>query len=284
MRVVDADQATLATLELNTTLQVQAASLQGDETSGLAMVMSSEEVKTNTSFLVDALNETLANQSSAVTEIPAYEKIMARLEINTTRAYELLDSYKSIIDPEIQTDITRRLEDIGRGIVLVNERRVSDESLAQQELLDLLQRSKKLIVFITEISATDKTVLEKLVPKVLTPEEEQLQKIDWITELDKNLAIMNQSKASTSADLTEKINYTTNLVEENKTKAIATSDFAEIKPLLVESIQLTKDILLAIESEGISISIVVEEPVVPELPVDTASTTDEFSTSTEEQI
>jgi Domain of unknown function (DUF5667) len=113
IRESDADGAVLASIELNTTLELQSDSLQGDGSTTLALAMTSIEQSNSTQKVADVINESLSKQETTVenSEIPAYDKIMARVEVNTTRAYELLNTLKLDTTSQLYKDLDRRLQE-----------------------------------------------------------------------------------------------------------------------------------------------------------------------------
>lgn len=279
LREDDADQAILASIELNSTLEVQSSSLQeGDGTMSSAALASLND-DSSTQFLVDVINESLARQESNITtsSIPAYEVVMARVELNTTRAYELLGSLELDQTDLAFTDISRRLEDVNRSIQKANELRTQDEPAAQAALVDSLQRIQKIIIFMTELQVSDAVDIENIVPVVPTVDEERVQLQNITTEITQKSEIILAVLPQVSVEATEKIVYSLDLVAGLQAEMASSSAFGQTKKLGVEALSLLNDALTLIESEGVSTTVL---PVVEEAPI----VSEEVPTTTEPTI
>lgn len=116
LKETDSDEATLASLYLATTLDVQAAAFRSEEGNGaasgdltMATMRVADEVPALTSLIASAVDEA-RNQTELPSEdaLPAYERLVAHAEIDTTRARELLDTIKPVATAEEIKDIDRR--------------------------------------------------------------------------------------------------------------------------------------------------------------------------------
>lgn len=197
LRAEDADEATIASIALDTTLEVQATALKG---SGDVIAEGTEEVnsKQMSNLIADAIDESrdAQGETNASSSLPSYGKLMARVEQNTTRIYELRSSLEGVASEEELLDITRRVEDLERSIREAMEMLNTDEVAARKSLIEVLQRSQRLIVFLTELEVSKTVDIDTLVPVVLTNEEKQAE------------------IASSTASLSTKIGQITTMLEE----------------------------------------------------------------------
>lgn len=173
LRAEDADEATMASIALDTTLEVQSAALK----EAVVSVIGDEPSSTGTSLIVDVIDESRnygLSQNSTST-LPSYDKMAARIEQNTTRIYELRDALNGVASEEEISEVSRRIVDVERSMLSVIEQQTTDEEKAKQLSLDVLQRTQKLIIYITELEVTKAVDIEKIVPVVLTNEEKQAE-------------------------------------------------------------------------------------------------------------
>ena len=167
----DVDAATLAEVEFESALQVQSAVLDAGQ-----------KISSTTAEATNGISEAVKEAQATVeatkgVAIPAFDRIAARLERQTTRAYELMSSLETVASPEEQAEIQRRLQDIERKIetgVALHE----TEKVVPDILLEALADTQKLISFMTDIDVRATVELEALVPMQLTKEE----KVTFIEE------------------------------------------------------------------------------------------------------
>jgi len=250
LRTEDADEATLASIQLTTTLEIQSASLRDDEQDTNERNTDSD---TSTNLLAITINDSLSKQvQTASSTIPAYEKLMARVEINTTRAYELLNSIDLDENNNLFVDATRRLEDIERTIGEAIALREQEYDSAQKLLVESLQRTQKLVVFITELEVNRTFTLEEFVPVVLTKEEKQAE----MNRLQKSVA--DQSATATvrlglveNQAVREKIIFSLAEVAALQNTISQTSDFEEAKNLSNNALAMLSSIITLIEQNQV---------------------------------
>ena len=186
LRTQDEDAATIATIALDTTLEVQSTSLKNEDGEDAA-VMAVKETKPN--LIASAIDESLAHAVSvSSTTPPAFEKLMARVEQNTTRIYELVAALEPVAAPEEMAEVSRRVEDINRAITEATDLLETDELAARKGLVEVLQRTQRLIVYMTELEVVQNVDIETLIPVVLTAEEKQAFVESQTTMLQEKLA------------------------------------------------------------------------------------------------
>ncbi len=285
LRESDAEEAALATIAFNTTLEVQSASLREEG----ALLATAEGAGTVT-LLETVINETLTQQASeeSNTTILSLERLMARVEENTTRVYQLLESV-TLIDAETHQDVNRRLQDIERTVQEGLDLREGGDAASAPLLIDALERSQRLIVFLSELQVGQSAKVEKYVPVVLTPEEKQ----NFIEQSEKTLAeqrafITSNSLLVTDAETVEKMQYALTTMASLKESLETKATFAEVQATYEEALAVGRDTIEFYRSLNIETDSSTSTPAIPE---DTASTTDplldidvEISTSTQLEI
>ncbi len=126
LRETDSDDAAIAEIAFATALSVQSEVLdkaialkQGGEvvTTLMGNETSATEGSVLASVVAEETNEATASQAATA---PSFPKLMARIEVETTAAFELFTSIKNSASPEEVGDIERRLEDIQRKVAIAN--------------------------------------------------------------------------------------------------------------------------------------------------------------------
>jgi len=163
LRTSNTEEAAIAEIAFGSALEVQSAVLKAgavgattSETTGIAGVVK------------DAQTE-IATKKGTTTA--SFGGLMARVEIETTRAYELFQSIDESTTDEERGDIERRLEDVARKITKAQSLNASNDPTAIPELTSALTLTQKLIAFMTDIDVSENVELETLVPIELTYEE-----------------------------------------------------------------------------------------------------------------
>lgn len=268
LRTQDADAAAIASIALDTTLEVQSNSLRDGESTiveeGEVTSVSSHPIGLIASVIDKSRIESEAKNASS--SLPAYDKLMARVEQNTTRMYELLGSLKDSATPVQLADVTRRVEDIERSILEAIPLSGQDEQQARINLVGVLQRTQKLIVFMTELNVIQTIDIEKLVPVVLTDQEEAVMTEQKSAELEKKLRqIKSTVEVIDSEVIKEKVESAITLMEESAAVMSNTTDFDNFRAVADEALAIANDTLILLEQNRYQIS--------HEIDVDTASST-----------
>ncbi|MCA9359045.1 hypothetical protein KC926_02460 [Candidatus Kaiserbacteria bacterium] len=251
LRAEDEDEATMASIALDTTLEVQSNSLKSVEATDL--IESDDELEVSSkpaNLIADAIDKSRSESEArnASTTLPAYGKLMARVEQNTTRVYELLDSLKKVTDPAQLADVTRRIEDIERAIAETITLSAEDEMQARQDLIGVLQRTQRLIVFMTELEVSAVVDIETLVPVVLTNEEELVIKNDHTEKVALKLEKIKSSAVLVEDDqVSEKVDFAIEKISNLSEQMASSSTFANFKSLSGEAIALANDTLIILE-------------------------------------
>lgn len=261
LRGDDADAAVLASIELNTTLKTQSTSIVETQTLATADVGQ---------VLVDALNESVAIPPDEASAIPAYDKIMARVEQNTTRSYELLQSTNLDEADPLRGEITRRLDDVGRSITEANNNRATDEASASRQLIDVLERTQKIIVYLSDLDANRAISLETVVPKILTEDEKKGQLAAFNVEVNHKIEILEALKPKLNRNVADKVTYSIKAAKQKQDEANA--DVSRMtQGYGSETLAMLADTLKLVEDSGVPAEDIPAEALLP--TDETASTT-----------
>ena len=250
LRTEDADGATIAAIALDTTLEVQSTSLRGDNDAKAKLAGSDSSLQQN-NLIANVLDESLSlsEAKSASSTLPAYDKLIARAEQNTTRIYELLDSVKLSAPAEQLTDVTRRIQDIERAIQAAMELSPTDDNEARLQLIGVLQRTQKLIVYMTDLEVTHTVDIESLVPVVLTESEENVVIVNLTNELNSKITeIQKKSALLDNTEVSKKVDYALGvLIEQSAIAASSSENLSVFKVVVDEALAVADDTLLIIE-------------------------------------
>ncbi len=279
LRIEDADEATMASIALDTTLEVQSASLKE-----VAENMAGEETEsTGIGLIANVIDESRDQNAddTSTSSLPSYEKMVARIEQNTTRIYELRDTLKGVASEEEIVDVSRRIADVDRLMQLVIEKNTTDGEQAKQLSLDVLQRTQKLIVYMTELEVNSVVDIEVIVPVVLTNEEKQSEVNRLTNEIDNKKEQINTSLTKvTESSVQEKVQYSQTLLDDlSKQMASSTDNFIAFEAYAKEANLLADDVLNLLSKYGPVTDINVppgDEVLIPD-ESDTSTTTETVS-------
>jgi hypothetical protein len=188
--------------------------------------------------------------------------------------YELSDKLESL-NPNTKENVARRIQDIDRSVEKAIEKAQENEAEAQDILIDVLKRTQKLIVFMTDFEVSGTIDIEELVPIVLTSDEEVAEITAYKKEIaQKQAAIitsLGEADGETNLDFIDKIEAGLSQIETLISAINEASDFSEIKAQAIEAIELADDLLLVLEKNNL--------PVVPQPEVTTPATEQPTSTA-----
>ncbi|MCA9355576.1 hypothetical protein KC865_03450 [Candidatus Kaiserbacteria bacterium] len=251
LRTHDADEAMMASIALDTTLEVQASSFL-EET--IVSPEGSVEVK-STNLIADAIDESRSQGEArnASTSLPSFEKLMARIEQNTTRIHELSISLIEIIPEEELAEVRRRTEDIGRAIQEAVALVESDEEESRRQLVGILQRTQKLIVYMTELEVKKTVDIETLVPVVLTDDEEATITKDLTEQVAKQLVEIDKlSLRLENKDVLAKVEFAKTSITKLYNQMNSATDFDTFEALAKEALSLAGDTKILLEQNIVS--------------------------------
>lgn len=292
LRESDSDEAAIAEIAFGSALSVQSEVLEGTlKKAAVATGATTTEGApvAALALVVDAARKDVEEKQSLQT--PSFEKLMARIEGESTRAFELFADVKEVATPEEVADVERRLSDIERKIndaialhdeivaapeeAEVNVTPRADIALMRTVLGDL----QKLISFMTDIDVRENVTVEALVPVTLTDEEQEAAITTHMKANESRLEAAQNAFTLYEGDKTEKIAVGLAQVEvlASSTKAaLETGDLIEAQRSAEDASAYLFDI------ETLLAGIKVPSEVAPVPDPDKATTTDAVETGDEE--
>lgn len=288
LRVEDEDAATIASIALDTTLELQSSSLKGGEEVAVSQ-KDMEGVDNSVDLIAVAIDESRTNSDeiTSTTTAPAYDKLTAKVEQNTTRIYELLTALEKIATEEELADIVRRSEDINRAMAEAIEIKESDELGSRLRLVSVLQSTQRLVVYMTELEVIKTIDIETLIPVVLTEEEEVEEQNSVIDDLNqKSQEIEMLLKNIDDEEIISKVRFVQDRIDFNLVRMSSSSkNFAAHTVFAKEGIALADD-ALALLRQQIDSDSAVEEIVEEKTSTTTEEVNEELqaASSTEEVI
>jgi hypothetical protein len=202
LRESDSDEAAIAEIALASALAVQTEVLE-NHTENTVEGEEGQSVAALAQAVAEARNTAEASQTGA---LPSYDKLLGRVEAESTNIYELFASVKNDATEEEMKNVERRLSDIERKIAKANDLRegtttvtasttieaIVPENDAEREkregeaieiLRSALTDIQKLMNYMTHIDVRRNVSLEELVPVTLTPEEQSLESTRLLNEI-----------------------------------------------------------------------------------------------------
>ncbi|MFN3693223.1 MAG: DUF5667 domain-containing protein [Candidatus Paceibacteria bacterium] len=202
LRSIDADAAALAELTLVSVLDVQSAALRAGDTASTTKGMS-------TVAIAMALDEAQAHVEQVSSDGVSYERLVAKLEQETTRGRELLLSIKDNVNEQEYADLERRIGDVERKIVQGTIMYTEDAVRGQEFLTQTWRDMQVVITFMTDIDVRSSLAIESFVPIVLTPEEERALAINAYNEAETALTKIEETlPAVTDVGISDKVTLT----------------------------------------------------------------------------
>lgn len=203
IRESDKDEAALAEITFSSALDVQSEMLEGRSATLSGAVNAARDVA-------------VASQDG---ERPSYERLLARIERETTSAHEFFDTIATQASEEDQRDIEERLTGINERVELAKEKKETDYDAAIEMLSTALADTRKVISFMTNIDVRQNVSIEELLPTELTDKER--------VEL---IAARINDVSTKRATVTERLS----VVDEN-TRVAAEERLAEINTLITNA-------------------------------------------------
>jgi hypothetical protein len=269
LKQTDLDEATLAAIELTTALEVQSSSIKNDDD-----FTADSEIGFIKGIVLDAAKA--VGQVTGERNLPSYDRLMAKTERETSRAYELLANIKKNATKEEQSDILRRLEDVERKVAVAIGLKDQEEIKAREELVLVLEQTHKLIIFMTNIDVRATLTIEEIVPVTLTTEERQAEVKRKLAETINLASLIEEMLATSTSAVDEEVEQKTLLALEIASSSVnqvsnylagESVDVVAVELIMNEGYNVIHDIALML---GVTIkeeSVVEVEEIVPAPPV-----------------
>ena len=279
LRTEDADAATIASITLDTTLEVQSSSFKTEDEADVDS--DSELVTKPASLIASAIDESRSKTDDVTSSstLPSYAKLMSRVEQNTTRIFELIQPLEEVAPVDDITSVKRRNEDINRSLAEAIESFTEDELKAREQLLEILQRTERLIIFINEIEITNTIDIETLIPVQLTEEEREVEKSSSIASLTQKEQLIEVELESFAGEVAviDKVAAGQADINELLSKMSSSSvSFVSFRIYAEQGHAIADDIILILEPDVTSEELVVEEEI--------ATTTEDVIVEEEEVV
>lgn len=302
IRIIDNDDATIAQITFASALEVQSEVLQSR---GSRSEESGRSVAGLAGIIAEARNGVEVRESTNI----SYEKLLARLEEETTYAQEWFTSIQASASEQDIKNIKRRLEDIKRKIdtsvilyesvtaaatstaTTTDDEFVKNEKEAKTLLKVALIDTRKLISFMTDIDVRTNVSIEELVPMTLTSEETGA--LLW----QRLEALNTQSQLIEKIDPNEEVTEKFEFGEEKFRKtlraaeiAFKDSDYEETGALLTEAELMAADLMkmgIMVEKSVETESASTTESVEADLPVratSSATSTDSTDEANDDSV
>lgn len=202
LRTTDAEGASLAQLTYTTMLDVQSSVLKADDSASTTIGKSTVALAS----AIDASLEEIEDKDDAGDV--SIVRLQAQLELETTRAYELLQNISPVATKQEQKDIERRLSDVDHKIELASSDGASDDNTRKAGLRNAWSDIQKLISFMSDIDVRGTVAIETLVPVVPTDSEQIVLVMDHLKMANTNLQRIEQGLGTVkNAGILNKINH-----------------------------------------------------------------------------
>jgi len=186
MRETDEDGAAMAEIAFASAMEVQSEVLEGHiekdpDTSD--SVEQGHSVVILAGIINGVRDDATVAQAGAA---PSYAALLAKVETETTRAYELFNSVKKHAGSEEIADIERRIEDVERklveSIVLKNGETLAEEGVVVTEVFDEdvsqpAEESEEVVLENDEVSEEASSTTEAVLESEVMVTEEETQKL-----------------------------------------------------------------------------------------------------------
>lgn len=249
IRASDADEAALAEITLSSALEVSAEVLtkRGERQS-----------TSSNSVLAEAVSEARAAVAPKDENL-SYDRLLSRVETETTRAYEYLNSLNSSITTSDKDAVGERLDDIKAKVEASGKLRADDEQAAAKLLAEALSSTRKLISFMTNLDVRRSVTVDELVPAAPSAEDQKAALGKRLAEAAAAVAAVEKasdSLATTSNDrlaLTDSIEQYRRLEAEAEA-ALEADDMAAAEAAVKAAAELADELARAAAGLGLDLS------------------------------
>ncbi len=169
LRADNADEAALAEITLSALFDVHSAVL-----SAHSATTSTSTQRRNRIAEAIASSRSYSEDGEGEDRRPSYQGLLARIEVETSRAYQLFAQTAESASEEEMENMSRRLDDVERkvqqGIAAYEN---GEEMQARTLLAEALTTTRKVITFMSNLDVRNSVALDLLVPIEYTAEEMQ---------------------------------------------------------------------------------------------------------------
>jgi len=122
----------------------------------------------------------------------------------------------------------------------------------REELVDVLTRTQKLIVFMTDLEVREQVGIEAVVPVVLTDDEMVVDRATRMTKLDQAIKDLQAVvSAQVAGELTEKLQDSVTKLVQAQSELLLIEDYKEFVALSDPTLALAADSLRLVEQQGV---------------------------------
>lgn len=286
LRTTDEEEAAIASIELTSTLKAQSNTLQANADLATAASTTPTGIKLAESIAASVIETGEAASSS----MPSYERMVARIELQTTRMYELFSSISGNAEPVAAAEVERRIEDTERTIAAAAALYEDDAEAARIAMVAALEQTQRLLVFMTNMEVFTTVDVESIVPMVLTEAEKRARIQEMLGKLAAALQQLESVEVDTDATeesgvvekfaaLTERMEVMVAALE----ATLAEARFSDGVAKQIEASALVKDAAVLVDRYGTP-GAVTEAPATAATTATSATTTDAVATTSEAEI
>ena len=251
LKETDKEEAVLASIQLDTALDVQSASLRSSDHSSTTSGRSVAKIET---VIAESQKKEMAFEPK---DLPSYERLMGRVELETTRAHELLNGVNDVATPEERVDIERRLKDINLKVDVAMNMTEASKMEAREELVAALKQTQRLIVFMTNIDVRASVTVDDIVPVTLTDEERK----EAVKKQEEETSVLNRNidqvikTISLPLDILEKVEFANTKSKRLRAEVVGSLEGGEFdidknEAKSLEAYDLAKDAWGLLEARG----------------------------------
>jgi len=241
----------LAEIKLSSALEVQSEVLDQREESGSARSMST---------LATAVNEAKLRVNHDNDEKISSQKLQARLEAETTRAYEYFNSLNGVISTEEKDDIDRRLSDVKTKVNAASVLSETEQATSTKLFVEALGSTQKIISFMTNLDVRNNVKIEDLVPVTPTDDERRQTLESRLLEAE---AAINQVETGITQLATTSSNYIElseglteyKALQASASSSLAADDLSAAERSVTEALNLAEGLLNNLIALGVKIEV-----------------------------